>query len=584
MRNPAVNTMFGYLAALADDSLGDMLIRFLLRKSKNCPSWCWVLLSGVLVGLNAPGRHTQLVGMASLFPLFLVMDRIGANHEAKWKRKLWHILIACWGAGSVAALIAAPWLSYAARVFGGFSRPVALLITGLGYGAEVTLVLFVCFAVPTLFIRRRGCWEILVRLSYFLAVDPYCPRVFDWSFGGITFTRFPWLCQLADVIGSGGLGMYSIGFSLLLLLIWRWKVEGLPVPIKTIRRLVASYLILWASGLSYGAWRTHSLQSYSGQGTPLHVAAVQPNLSFQELASSAAHYSVRQRSVHQLLQDSARALGRFPADSGIPKLVVWPESVYPSPYFKDSTFRPLIEDFLRSHRASLLLHSIDWDETALGRKYYGIAVLIGPDGRVKGRYNKIFRIPFGEYIPGADLFPAYANWLREHVANLSEFDKGKEFTVFRLPDDVRFSAPICFDIFSPSITRNMSRGGAELAINLCNLIWFGRTNASDNLQMTVRWRAIENRIPILLASNNGESVLINALGASTSEELPLFEKGIVSCTIFLRRHFCLYRDYTGWVHATFLSLLVLTAVAGHSRGKIYARTTGSQAGSMTIRE
>ncbi|UCG58610.1 MAG: apolipoprotein N-acyltransferase, partial [Phycisphaerales bacterium] len=425
--------------------------------------------------------------MISLLPLFLVMDRIGANRKSGWKRRLGHVLIACWATGVVAALIAVPWLTYAARVFGGFSRPIALVITGLGYGSEVALVLFICFGVPVLFIRRRGCWEILVRLSFFLMVEPFCPRIFDWSFGGMTFTQFPWLSQMADVVGSARLGMYSIGCSLLLLLIWRWKVEQLPVPVKTIRRLVASYLILWAVGLSYGAWRTQSLQNRSETGSPLHVAALQPNLSFQQLARSASDYSAREAGVRRLLADSANALSSFPADSPVPRLVVWPESTYPSPYFKEAALRPLVEDFARRHRTSVLLHSIDWDQTHQGRKYYGVALLIGPDGSVKGRYNKIFRIPFGEYIPGAELFPAYANWLREHVSNLSEFEKGREFTVFQLSDDLRFSAPICFDVFSSTIVRNMSRNGAELAINLCNLIWFGRTTAADHLQMTVRW-------------------------------------------------------------------------------------------------
>ena len=542
-----------------------------LQKLNNCPSWCLVFLSGILVGLTAPGRHTQLVGMISLLPLFLVMDRIPVSWKCTRRWKLGYILMACWGTGSIAALIGVPWLTYAARVFGQLSWPIALLITGLGYGLEITMVLFVCFGLPILVIRQRGYWDLLVRLSYFLMVEPFCPRLFHWSFGGMTFTHFPWLPQLADIIGSAGLGIYSIGFNLLLLLVWRWKVEQLPVPVKLIRRLVASYLVLWTIGLTYGMCRIQFLDKRSNRDSLLHIASLQPNFSFQQLASNAIDYSTRQRNIRELLEDSVHALGAFPVDSPIPKLVIWPESTYPSPYFKDVSLQPLIKHFARRQQASVLFHSIDWDETPSGRKFYGIALLIGPDGEVKGRYNKICRIPFGEYIPGADLCPPYAKWIRNHISNLSEFEKGKDFTVFHLSDDLLFSAPICFDVFSPRIIRNMSRNGAKLAINLSNLIWFGRTTASDHLEMTIRWKAIEHRIPIFLTSNNGKSVFINALGTNISEQLGLFEKGSLSHTISLKCHFSLNREYMGWVYAAFALVFVAMAVLGYKQGKTLKR-------------
>ena len=529
------------------------------------------MLSGVLLGLNAPGRNTQLVGMVALFPLFVVIDRIHGNRRSTWKRRLGHILLACWGAGSVGALVGVPWLTYAARVFGGLPHAVALLVTAVGYGTECAFVLFVCFGLPVLFIRRRGCWELLVRLSYFIAAEPFCPRLFHWSFGGMTFTGFPLLCQLADVIGSAGLGIYSVGFNLLLLLIWRSRVERPVVPAGVVHRLAAAYLALWAVGLAYGAWRVRYLDSRVDEGSQIHVAAVQPNFSLEDIASGSSDYSKKERSLRGLVEDSARALGEFSPDSGIARLVIWPESAYPAPYFQEFGLRVLVERFARQNRTYVLLQSVDWDETSSGRKYYGIALLVGPDGRVKGRYDKIFRIPFGEYIPGAGLFRPYAEWVRKNIANLSEFERGREFTVFRLSENMQFCAPICFDAFSPTIIRNMSRRGANMAVNLANLMWFGGTTAPDHLEMTLRWRAIEHRISVLLASNSGASTLINAAGKRVGERLKLFERGSLSETVCLRRHFSIYRDYTGWIHLAFGLLFAWMAYLGHSRGRIFRK-------------
>jgi apolipoprotein N-acyltransferase len=544
------------------------LIYSFFKKLKSCPSWCCVLLSGILIGLNAPGYHTQLVGMISLFPLFLVMDRVHANCKYTLKQKFGLILVACWGAGSVAALVGVPWLSYAAHTFGQFSWGIALFVTALCYGSEVAIVLFICFAIPTLFIRQRGYWDLLLRLSYFLTVEPFCPRLFHWSFGGMTFTQFPWLSQVADVVGSPGLGLYNIGFSLLLLLIWRLKIEQLSISEKVIRRLIVSYLVLWAIGLTYGVWRIQSLESNANKGAPLDIAAIQPNFSYQQLDSGFMDFPVRLGNLRELLKDSVHALAKFPTDSPHPRLIIWPESTYPGPYLKDIALQSAVKHFASFYQTSVLLHSIDWDETSSGRRFYSVALLIGTDGEVKGRYNKIFRIPFGEYIPAADFFPSYANLVRKHISHLSELEKGREYTVFQLSDELLFSAPICFDVFSPTIVRNMSRSGAKLAVNLSNLIWFGKTTASDHLEMTIRWKAIENRIPVLLVSNNGKSVFINALGENISERLGLFDKGSLSHTVFLKYHFSLYREYTWLVHITFALFLTVAIILGRNSFKI----------------
>jgi len=530
-----------------------------------------VLLSGILLGLNAPGYHTQLVGMISLFPLFLVMDRAHGNCKYTRKQKFGHILIACLGAGPVAALVGVPWLCYATHTFGQLSWVIALLVTALCYGLEVAIALFICFGIPILFIQQRGFWDLLLRLSYFLVVEPFCPRLFHWSFGGMTFIQFPWLSQVADVVGSLRLGLYNVGFSLLLLLIWRLKIEQLSVPVKVIRRLIVSYLVLWAIGLTYGVWRIQSLESHPNKGAPLHIAAIQPNFSYQQLDSDFMDFPTRLSNLRELLKDSVHALGKFPKDSPLPRLTIWPESTYPAAYLKDIALQPVVKQFASLFQTSVLLHSIDWDKTPSGHRFYSVALLIGTDGEVKGRYNKIFRIPFGEYIPAADIFPSYANWLRKHISHLSELEKGREYTVFQLSDEILFSAPICFDVFSETIVRNMSRNGAKLAVNLSNLIWFGKTTASDHLEMTIRWKAIEHRIPVFLVSNNGKSVFINALGANISERLGLFEKGSLSHTVFLKYHFSLYREYTWLVHITFALLLTVAIILGHNNGHIFQK-------------
>jgi apolipoprotein N-acyltransferase len=91
------------------------------------------------------------------------------------------------------------------------------------------------------------------------------------------------------------------------------------------------------------------------------------------------------------------------------------------------------------------------------------------------------------------------------------------------------------------------------------------------LEMTIRWKAIEHRIPVLLVSNNGKSVFINALGENISEQLGLFDKGSLSHTVFLKYHFSLYREYTWLVHITFALFLTVAIILGRNSFKIVNR-------------
>ena len=171
----------------------------------------------------------------------------------------------------------------------------------------------------------------------------------------------------------------------------------------------------------------------------------------------------------------------------------------------------------------------------------------------------MFLIPFGETLPFSDWFPEMATWLRKEIRNMSHFEKGTEFTVFELPQKMKVSASICFDIFSTEIIRNMTRNGAGFIANLSNLAWFGRTTATHSMETFVRWRAIENRVPILFATNNGSSVIIGPDGQPMSERLSLFKTGYLSKTVTLGSSYSFYREHREAVRISFFILMLLSS-------------------------
>jgi len=559
------------------------------RLKKTLPFWCWSLFAGGLLGLSVPGSDLPLLGLLALFPLLLALEQI--QHSTRPTHfKIMQSFFACYLCASLSTTIGTAWITNSAYVFGHLPWSVSLLITGAGYGLEVALMLFIFFAFPLFWISSEGWQDLPARLFFALALEAVYPRFIQWNLGGLTFNHIPWISQLADVIGSSGLGFYSIAFSMFLLLLWRKNIWKHNISTQICFSFGSLFLILLGLGFAYGAWRsqdlasqnlgTESLSTEPSTQKSIEVVALQPNFSLKHLASNPKlAYSDRSRNLQTLLNDSKLALASQ-SDSvatqqknDIPRLLVWPESTYPTPYFKDTVSQRRLAQFAKTQGTGVLLSSMDWEEFSSPQpgmrrrfKFYGVSALLGTEGELVGRYNKIFLIPFGEYIPGATWFPAFASMLRQNIQNLSEFEAGTEYTVWDWKG-IKIAAPICFDIFLPEITRNMVRNGADLIINLSNLAWFGKTNASDSMEMIARWRAIENRVPILFVSNNGKSVYISENGENLSPQLGLFEEGFLSQTIQLRKHSSFYRKYAEWVHLAWALLFLLMLGLEHRSRK-----------------
>ncbi len=531
------------------------------------------IYSGILIGISAPGLGTHWLGIISFIPLSLHLDSYHAKRISPfWKRAL-IFFTTCWLTGIIATSIACYWITNSIYIFGHLPWPVAFFITGVCYGLEVGIQLFVYFGIPLLIIKKLNNWDLPVRFSYILALAPWYPKLIQWNYGGLTFSEFPFIEQLGDLIGSSGLIIFNLGITFLAIG-WLRKFNGMESNKKKIFRATIAYFLFCFLGLIYGAWRLYSLEENNTDflvKTPeLDILLVQPNFSLNNLASNPKlSYSNRKYNLENLIIDSRNGLKEFSKNNDSTKLVIWPESVFPEPFFKNNRSRQKVVDFAKNNKIQILFTTIDWEDTPNGKKFYGVSVLLDKKGKINGRYNKIFLIPFGEMIPFSSWFPKIASWLRKNIANMSEFHPGNEFKVFTISGGGKLSAPICFDIFAPVVIRKMVRNGSNLIINLSNLAWFGNTNASDNMVAFLRWRAIENRVPVVFASNNGRSVFIGANGKNLTKQLNLFEEGTLFSTLNLRSRFSFYREFAEWLWGAYILIFLVYCYLANRRGKIF---------------
>ncbi len=511
--------------------------------------------------MGSPGYPVPLVGIGALALLLTVLESL----EGSWRTRLRVSLGACWLVGGVGALLAAHWITNSANVFGGLPLPLALVVTGVGYGLEVGVLLWVAFAWPLFWKPLQLRRALLFRLLWAIGVDAFWPRLIHWNLGGLSLSGVPVVEQAADVVGAPGMGLLSLGAAFWLRELIRWQTgtrSRAELVLPTV--LLAS---VWGTAWGYGSLRLADLgaQRQAAPAPQIQVVTLQPNFSLRQLASNPElAYSEREANLQLLLSDSRKALKQSPEFSGT-RLLVWPESVYPGALFQDVAQLQQVRRFLREQQVYLLVASIDWERREGRWRFHGISALLGPEGQEQGRYRKVFLIPFGEMIPFSDWLPGVAEWLRKQIPNMSEFEPGTEFTVFPLEGQA-VAAPICFDIFAPETLRRLSLNGARFAANLSNLAWFGKTTASDNMEAILRWRAIENRLPVLLASNNGKSVFLNVEGQPHSERLDLFTEGALVETLSLRSYDSLYRDYREEVAGIwFLALVGAGGVAFRKR-------------------
>ncbi len=152
-----------------------------------------------------------------------------------------------------------------------------------------------------------------------------------------------------------------------------------------------------------------------------------------------------------------------------------------------------------------------------------------PAGWYAERYDKIHRVPFGEYIPWIDAWP----WLKGvFMKYLSPYESdytltpGSQLTLFQTQfvssgneakRPLTFATPVCFEDAIARLTRRMVYGEdgqkrADMLINLTNDGWYAAWDQPPQHLQLATLRCIELRVPMARSVNTGISGFIDSLG------------------------------------------------------------------------
>lgn len=373
------------------------------------------------------------------------------------------------------------WVYVSIHTYGNAPIPLAFAMTAL----FVAFMAFM-FALP-LWLARRYLFDANAMLWAFPALWLLNELYRSWI-----FTGFPWLLSgysqmdtwlvgWAPVTGVFGLGFIcALTATAFVCLLEQTRFRFVPL---------ALCLCLWGLGKPL-----HHIEWTAPVGSPKQVALVQPNIPQQHKWD----LSWRQPT-YQRLENLSR--DHWDAD-----WLIWPEAALPTLLSDAQPFLAAQAEQAAATQTSLVSGII----ADLSRHYYNSLVVLGQGS---GIYHKQRLVPFGEYVP-----------LQEQLRGLIEFFDLPMSVLHRGPDDqsplwladTPVWPAVCYEIVYPDLIAKGSRT-AHAILTVSNDAWFGASTAPvQHLQMA-RMRAIETGRPVIRATNDGLTALIDHRGTITAQ-------------------------------------------------------------------
>ncbi|MCS7016284.1 MAG: apolipoprotein N-acyltransferase [Gemmatales bacterium] len=206
------------------------------------------------------------------------------------------------------------------------------------------------------------------------------------------------------------------------------------------------------------------------------------------------------------------------------------------------------------------------DESPSGRVRvvrYNSALLLDPQGQVAGRYDKIYRIPFGEYLPLRSWLP-WVEWFSPYSYEYSIMPGSAAHTLQLGPSGKRFAVLICYEDTVPHLPRQFFRpGGApDFFVNISNDGWFHGSEEHEQHLAIARFRAAETRRALIRSVNMGISAVIDGNGAVLALPLRSWSESKSRAAVFVAE-LPIYTGttvYVRWNDWFVWALWVLTAI------------------------
>jgi apolipoprotein N-acyltransferase len=486
----------------------------------------WILAAGLGALIGHANPWLQLPPAVLLLPASLAALGMAApGPKAAFKQ--------AWLAGTLASLACLYWVYWPVNHFGGVHWLLALPVPVLL--AMAMAVYHGLFGLVSHVSHRRlpPLAALFAMAVAWLALELATGTLlsgFPWLTLAGAFTPWPLFIQAAAWIGAYGLSA-----------VYALMAVGLLLTPRS--RACAAVALVAGMAVAGAGWQR--MAAYV-ETTPGHrVSVVQGNID-QSLKWDPAY---QQATVDKYLRLSRKVLAE-----DRPELIVWPETSMPF-YFQDpSLLRVPVLDFQRESGASLLLGSPAYNRKgARGYTLFNRAFLLTSGGAAPQWYDKEHLVPFGEYMPLADILP-----FEKLVEGVGDFAPGLNTHALK-SGDLALGVLLCYEAIFAGQAQKRVEQGANLLVNISNDAWFGMTSAPlQHLHLTAL-RAVEQDRWVVRGTNTGISAFIDPLGRIRTAG-PQFQDLAASGVVHARSDLSPFHRLYGTLLWTAGALCVLAAL------------------------
>lgn len=526
-----------------------------IRKNFKRTLFAFAIISFIFLALDYNLGDLNRIGHAGLIQLILTACPIGLFwiilfarwnfRHIKTKESRTALILSCiaWGLyalayppmplGPAALLILVPWFIVLSR----FSRGQAMFATfwsGMLYNsinyywiynvmhvetAPSGLILFGLFLLIAFF----SAYNTLAGFVYTLAKDapakirPFLLILYPVFYASLEMTRtygdfaFPWshlgyvfgnsleLLQMLSYIGIFGYTILVIASNQAVAHAL-CKVQDIKKAIPVLAVPVSIFVLLLIHGsVVLSNPEAKPFHNAEAEGNP-SIALIQPSIEQGAKWSKERFDNIVNKTLG-MVNDSVKEH----AD-----IIVLAETAIPDHIRRQPGVIERFHEVADHKNAQLLTGALDYRRNPRGsiRKFdvYNASFLFTPgDFHFPKRYIKKHLVPFSERIPFDEIFPIL------NYVDLGEGDfvAGKETPVY---EPFLWTPYICYDAIFGDLVREAIRKGSRLMVNITNDGWFGRSTAPYQHLNLIRYRAIENGMPVARLANSGVSAFIDQYG------------------------------------------------------------------------
>ena len=422
------------------------------------------LMSGLLLGLSYPPFSLGFLAWIAFIPLIHCISK-----EERIGQKALFGFVACFTSN----LIILNWMG-----LNSGTSPTVAIISYLALSLYLT-IFWMAFIISTHFIPKK-IELLLTPLSWIFFVEflrNIGPLAGPWMNLSLTQSEYIRIIQLASI------EVHAISFLVIFfnLILYRFFIERNTVFLKY-------FVLILCSILFFGNYHVNSQNNRSieksvnvsiGQPSIFPDEKWNPNLRLRNLA-------VMDSLLVKSLEDNA-------------DIIIWPEVAVTSFLANNPYDRVRYQDKLSG---TYLITGIPERKNIDGiNQNFNSSIILKPDGSFD-TYQKIFLVPFAEYVP------FFRNWITKmnQFDDIGSFYPGSEYKTFNI-DDFKASILICYDSSSPQIVEKMVDNGAEIIFIITNDSYVGQFMPYQHFQLA-RLRAVEQRVPIIQSANTGISGII----------------------------------------------------------------------------